>query len=324
VIGIFGGSVAAYFARTGALEAALARRPEFAGKNIVIASKGSMGGFKQPQQLFALSYALILGGEYDIVINLDGFNEVALHRSENAQKGVAAVYPRGWFARIRDLPDPELRRIIGRSAVLEEARREAARFFSKGPISGSPTWNLVWLLRDRTLAGAIGEQHALYLAWEPQDRPPVLTGPPREYASDAEMYRDLVSIWRRSSEQMERVCRANGIRYVHFLQPNQYVPGSKQMSEQERKAAWRGDYELKPDVEAAYPLLVREGEELKRAGVDFFDLTGIFQGIESPIYRDRCCHVNQQGNEILAARVAEALARAWVAPLPVLPGDPGR
>ena len=46
------------------------------------------GGWKQPQQLLALSWILALGGELDVLINVDGFNEVALDGVENAERGV--------------------------------------------------------------------------------------------------------------------------------------------------------------------------------------------------------------------------------------------
>ncbi len=35
-------------------------------------------GYKQPQQLLALAYFLSLGAEYDLIINLDGYNEIVL------------------------------------------------------------------------------------------------------------------------------------------------------------------------------------------------------------------------------------------------------
>src|SRR5665647_2953216 len=35
-----------------------------------------VAGYKQPQQLLTLTYFLSLGAEYDLVINLDGYNEI--------------------------------------------------------------------------------------------------------------------------------------------------------------------------------------------------------------------------------------------------------
>ena len=35
-------------------------------------------GYKQPQQLLAVNYFLSLGSEYDLVINVDGYNDIVL------------------------------------------------------------------------------------------------------------------------------------------------------------------------------------------------------------------------------------------------------
>ncbi len=42
-------------------------------------------GYKQPQQLLVLSYFLSIGQPFDLVINIDGFNEVALSPLNNQQ-----------------------------------------------------------------------------------------------------------------------------------------------------------------------------------------------------------------------------------------------
>ena len=79
VIGIFGGSVAFWFSVRGidAMLEELAKLPQFYGKSFVVV-RTALGGTKQPQQLMALNYLLALRGHFDMVINLDGFNEIAL------------------------------------------------------------------------------------------------------------------------------------------------------------------------------------------------------------------------------------------------------
>ena len=79
VIGVFGGSVAAGFVGAGQerLVERLKQSPSFKDKEIVLLNF-AQGGYKQPQQLLILSYYLVVGQKLDMVINLDGFNEVAL------------------------------------------------------------------------------------------------------------------------------------------------------------------------------------------------------------------------------------------------------
>ena len=38
-------------------------------------------GYKQPQQLTTLAYLMSIGGQFDLVLNIDGFNEVAASTS---------------------------------------------------------------------------------------------------------------------------------------------------------------------------------------------------------------------------------------------------
>ncbi|MGW8179457.1 MAG: hypothetical protein ACWGQW_11965, partial [bacterium] len=65
------------------------------GKKVRLAGLG-LGGYKQPQQLMVLSYILSLGAEFDLVLNIDGFNEIALPPVENLPKSVFPLYPRAW------------------------------------------------------------------------------------------------------------------------------------------------------------------------------------------------------------------------------------
>ena len=59
----------------------LGRLPQFQGKKINIHNL-ALGGYHQPQQLMSLAYYYSIGAEFDLVINLDGFNEVAVTASE--------------------------------------------------------------------------------------------------------------------------------------------------------------------------------------------------------------------------------------------------
>jgi hypothetical protein len=70
IIGIFGGSVALWFALQGSevLEERLGPAPEFIGRKPTVLNLGH-GGYKQPQQLMALAYLLSLGQQFDFVLN---------------------------------------------------------------------------------------------------------------------------------------------------------------------------------------------------------------------------------------------------------------
>jgi hypothetical protein len=109
---------------------------------------------------------------------------------------------------------------------------------------------------------------------------------------------------------MHRLCAANGIRYVHVLQPNQYVPGSKVFHPDEERREVTGRPRWGRFVKMGWPDLQAEGKALRQQGVEFVDLTMLFAEVEEPIYRDDCCHLNARGHEILGQALAEAVSQA--------------
>ncbi len=93
VVGIFGGSVANNLVNVGGAaltEALEARSPAWKGR-VEILNLAS-GGYKQPHQIFVLTEMILLGVPFDLVINLDGFNEVALGGSDS-RSGWHPLFP---------------------------------------------------------------------------------------------------------------------------------------------------------------------------------------------------------------------------------------
>jgi hypothetical protein len=308
VVAIVGGSVAQGFGEWGGpvLAGALGEAPALAGRRVVLQNFG-LGGFKQPQQLLLLNYLLTLGAELDVLVNLDGFNEVALHEPENGKKGVTPSYPRSWYFRVVREADHEALTLIGRGAYAADAIRANAALFSRGALRYSPLGHLIWDLRHRLLSA----RAARLLAAVRQHRPTPestrgLTGPPFDAGNEAALYAELAAIWARGSLQLELLSRANGIRYYHFLQPNQYTK-QKPMGPEELARSYDEGYLYRPGVVKGYPLLVAQGKRLAEQGVHFTDLSGAFADRPEWLYTDPCCHFNRQGHEILAQRIAAAI-----------------
>ncbi|MEM6794047.1 MAG: SDR family NAD(P)-dependent oxidoreductase, partial [Acidobacteriota bacterium] len=111
-VGIFGGSVAVGLARAPSLVAELRRSPALAGKRLWIRIF-ALGGYKQPQQLIALNYALALGEKLDIVINLDGFNDIALAPAPHRSAGLATHFPSRWHLFASSIRSVEIQRLVG-------------------------------------------------------------------------------------------------------------------------------------------------------------------------------------------------------------------
>ncbi len=137
---------------------------------------------------------------------------------------------------------------------------------------------------------------------------PEWTGLPEDCLGSADACWELiVDIWERSSGMMQGVAMSAGARYVHLLQPNQYLPDSKPLNPEELETAYDERHPIARRVRAAYPLLRQRGPSLRSRGVAFMDLTGAFEGHDETLYVDRCCHFNEEGYRILSRPLA-----AWI------------
>ncbi len=243
-----------------------------AGRFVVF--NAAMGGGKQPQQLFKLTYLQLLGERFDVVINLDGFNEIALPLSENLPFGTPAIQPRAY---------PALIRAAGRDASCIATSNRLASSFSRWPVV-----ELVGAVRIRSCIRAVDLiQHAA------GGRAEAAVGP----AFDTD---ELVKIWRRSSEEIELLARARGFAYLHVLQPNQYLSGSKPLTPEElRVAVGDSTYPYRLPIETLYSALQFQGTAVRHT----LDLRQLFRENSETLYRDLCCHLNNRGVDLLARAI---------------------
>jgi hypothetical protein len=113
---------------------------------------------------------------------------------------------------------------------------------------------------------------------------------------------------------MHWLCLANGIEFHHFLQPNQYLEGSKPIGPKEARVAILPQHPYAEAVRRGYPFLRAAGAELRAEGVSFHDLTQVFADVSDPLYVDDCCHVGAEGSAIVGDAIAEALLAAREGP----------
>jgi hypothetical protein len=307
IVAVIGGSVAYYTSVDGEEDLRSALGTVAEGREITIV-RMALGGWKQPQQLLAVTWLLSLGAEFDVVINIDGFNEVALPWPENAQDGVFPGFPRLWPIQIRGVPSNPEKRLMADALVASGSREDWARSFLDTPARYSVAAQTIWKFRDMALVSNMARTFQALQDWKPEGLPYAAVGPGiSESTTEDDLYPVLAADWRRSSLQLSRLCAANGIRYFHFLQANQYVPGSKPMSEAERREVVNPDHPYRRGAIMGYPFLIAEGQSLREAGVDFHDLTMLFVDEEEPMYSDDCCHYTEEGNRRVMRRVAEAV-----------------
>ena len=317
VLGLTGGSVAAQVASTG-MERLLRRLDEakrLQGQEVHVLVFAN-AGFKQPQQHLALAYLLDLGVRFDAVLNLDGFNEVAMHQAANERQGVSVAWPLDWASR-RTLLEEDGRG--GQLRYLETRRRLLAKEALEGSWFES-TWlgRLLWLAEDQRLQAEHAEARTqLEASTAPSPgRAREWTGPAWATQSPDALAQDLVALWMRSSRNMRAACEAAGAVYVHALQPNQHLEGSKPLTPAEEDLVVAASEGLRREVLRSYPLLQQAGGVLQGEGEHFFDLTGMFAEWGETLYEDSCCHLNRLGRLLLAEALAGALLAALPDPAP--------
>ena len=309
-IAFIGGSFALGFVDHAAprLLARLSELPMYRGKTLVPLNL-TAGGYKEPQQLISVVYLLALGAEIDVLVNIDGFNDIALYPTEDAPAGAFPAFPRGWHRQVEGTLQGGTLRFMLQRVQLEQRRAALARAFSGWPWQHLHTANLVYVALDRDIERRLAvTDHQLLGAEDAARAARRAKGPEIRFANETEMLAYLVALWQRSSRLLDGLARANGTRYYHFLQPNQYVPESKPMTTDERATAVKAT-RYAGLVHTGYPMLQRAGRELRAEGVRFVDLTGAFAGHVEPIYIDACCHVSPHGNAIVADLVFDAIRR---------------
>ena len=269
----------------------------------------ALGGAKQPQQTLIVTNALLLGGELDLIVNLDGINELSGGAGWKVPTGLFPFFPQQ-FGNRGDMTGDELL-LAGRLRALrgEQARRMAAGATSPG------RWSALFGLANRwrqesNAAEIIRLNHELATPAADYSRPQPERRQQRRLARQWAALPEHARFWYRSSLTLARLAEVAGADYYHFLQPNQYVAGSKPLSPEELEIAWSATAPEKPLVEQGYPLLREFSRALPSQGINYFDLTGIFADRPETLYADPCCHPNERGNELLAAEMVRLLAPA--------------
>lgn len=306
IVGIAGGSVAFQFswAAEQLLKQRLAEHPRVAGRRIQFV-RLALSGYKQPQQLMAYSYLTALGAEFDLLINIDGFNETAIAIRENGEARTALVYPRSWHARSIVITDPRKSADAARLIYLRGKRQKMAQDVLSSPLRWSPVVNLIWYVRDQS---ARQELTDLGLEISRVQRTSFIHHGPANSGSDEAIKEEAIDIWQRSSMAMHQHCQANGTLYLHVLQPNQYVPGSKPLSTFETEKCIDRGGPIDITVKTLFPRLIEKGLKLKARGLAFSDQTMVFSDVAESLYVDPWCHFNEEGNRLLCeALVPEIL-----------------
>jgi len=308
VVGIFGGSVGSGFALQaqagGSFAEALQRVPEITGKKVVLLNF-SQPGFRQPQQFTTLAYFLSIGQEFDLVLNIDGFNEVVTSW-KNWSDGAEPSFPAdslwgAWGRQLEQQNVPVAQRGFHLANYHELSVRAAKDREDSCVIALCYYWYKIEGLFHGWRAGA--ERASLPETSEQRSQFP--TKIVSEFPDPFDLYAYTANLWRRSSHGMAELAKIANARYIHVLQPNQWFEDAGPYTP--IKGDHIFEWVIEP-VNKGYRQLRAQSETLTSAGINFLDGSLLFKGVaERTVYVDDCCHYTPQGYRAIYEAVADNL-----------------
>jgi hypothetical protein len=331
IIGIFGGSVAQEFCDYEFQHHVLAKLfrplPEFQNKEIVLL-KFANQAHKQPQQLLTMNYFLSVGQELDMVINIDGFNEVALSYLNN-KAGTEVSMPNDYiFSPMialanKDFSSEQLELSL---EVLQLKNRLQNTINRLSECKLATCYMLRWsqakyflnryrekAQRFSQLRKEAGKGSLVYL--KRVEKSLGRSGSARENSRP----------WFNSSLGMNDLLAARKIPYFEFIQPNQYYSTNREFSADEKKIAFDDRSQYREGTIKGYPKLLTRISGLHAVGVKVFNAVNVFDETKDIVYRDNCCHYNDLGNDILSYYVGKSIVMVLNArPAPGLGPHPAR
>jgi hypothetical protein len=220
-VAIVGGSVPHLLARDrramDIFKGKLQNIPAFKDKKIRIISF-SMLGYKQPQQLISYSLYQLFDGQIDILINLDGHNEM-METHSNQGSDVFYGYPFIWREFIGLRGNLDITKQTGKVFWFDDMRRDMARSMLRSPLRYSVTASLGWRLAD-SLAEKYRQQQAnqLQKMLKEKLKAKYASGPIRRYDNN-KAWQLYAHLWAESSYMLSTLAKAYGTAYFHFIQP---------------------------------------------------------------------------------------------------------
>ncbi len=316
IIGIFGGSVAMYYGfyelENHVLVNTLKQLPYFQDKEIIVLPFAS-GSYKQPQQLLELNYFTALGQEFDLVINIDGFNETALAYL-NHKAGYDVSMPSAEMFRPlvqlanRGFSANQLALTLEILKLKDDLRASQA---SLNNCRVASCYGLTWI-KVRYLLRQYQKKSEEFnrLTNEAGGDSLFHVNKPDPALDDAAVLDEMASVWAKSQIAMNRVLTASHTPYFEVIQPNQYYATGRKFSDGEKQAVLNPASVYSEGVMKGYPKLMAGADGLKSSGVNVINAVNVFDEISDDVYVDSCCHYNRTGNDVFAKFVANQIVES--------------
>tara|TARA_B100000886_G_scaffold90816_1_gene59938 strand:- start:25898 stop:27079 length:1182 start_codon:yes stop_codon:yes gene_type:complete len=235
---------------------------------------------KQPQQLFKLYYLSLIGMKFDIVINYDGPLELVHPYLKNVPIKDELIYPRRY--------SDEIAGMVSDKSCIKNNNKES--------VSNSyiPIVELISYIQIRNCHRTVSKREGDKVSWKKLVKV--------EDKNLEESMETSYEIWKKSSFEIENFSKFKNFFYLHVVAPSQYVKGSKNFSDEEKKNYL--EYEYGPILSKYYEKLINfKNLDLK----DSLDLKYIFKNEKKTVYRDACCRLNDYGLNLVSEKIAKYL-----------------
>ncbi|NEO55824.1 MAG: hypothetical protein F6K54_23795 [Okeania sp. SIO3B5] len=320
VVGVFGGSVANDFTLNAIFSEArgnegfirfLKQIPQLKDKEIIILCFAG-GGYKQPQQLLILNYFISIGQEFDLVINIDGFNEVALSNQNNQERIDLSLPSVQHILPLTQLANDDLS-VMASIVQISELKNNLSTAINKlesCKLALCHGWRSLQVkgLLDRYQTEIIkyDEQIARNSSKIDGNNSLVYLKKMSGILEDKVAFEKVAENWYESSLTMSQILAERNILYLHFIQPNQYHPTERVFSPEEKVFVIE-NHPYARGVRKGYPVLFSKINSLQEANVNIFNTVNIFDEEKAIVYRDACCHYNLIGQTILDKYIANSI-----------------
>ena len=316
-IGVFGGSVASDYAifqvQNQILPNYLKQLPGLKDKEFVILSFAT-GGYKQPQQLLILNYFLALGQELDMVVNIDGFNEVALSNLNNKNQidltmpSIQHILPLANFAN-NSLSTKAMKATL---RIQENKTRinqglsslQHCSFAACDALISVYVQNLVNNYKTDVI------KFEKERTKQQQKDSVIYINTNKSVLQDSVAFEEMAWNWAKSSIFMHKVLSASNVPYFHVLQPNQYYQTKRVFGEAEKQIAFNKETPYAKSVQIGYPALFKKFPNLEKNNINILNAVNVFDRTKDAVYVDSCCHYNQAGEVIFSDYVGRSILEA--------------
>jgi len=319
IIGVLGGSVASNYSifevQNKILAQYLKQLPGFKDKEFVILSFAT-GGYKQPQQLLILNYFLALGQELDMVVNIDGFNEVALSNLNNKNQIDLAMPSIQHILPLTSLANNSLstKAMQATLRIKENKTRinEGLESLQHCSLAACDALTSVYVqnLVNNYRKDVIKFEKERGPKAQDDEGSVIYINKNQSVLEDSAAFEQMAWNWAKSSIFMHKVLSASKVPYFHVLQPNQYYQTKRVFSDAEKRIAVNKDTPYAKAVEIGYPALLSKFPNLQKNNINILNGVKVFDKTKDIVYVDSCCHYNQAGEVVFSNYVGSSLLKS--------------